>query len=82
MANEWMSALPSAWKPQDPNTQVQAAQFGANTALASAQAGGAAVAAEAANQDRIRKQALQDVMARSVISKTRGGKVVHEFDND
>lgn len=82
MANEWMSTLPSAWKPQDPNAQVQAAQSGANTAMASAQAGGAAVAAEAANQDRIRKQALQDVMARSVISKTRGGKVVHEFDND
>ena len=82
MANEWMSALPSAWKPQDPNTQVQAAQAGAQTAATQAVAAQTAVAAEDANQERIRKQALQDIFAKSVVTKIKGGKIVHEIDND
>lgn len=82
-ANSWQSALPSAWKPQDPNTQVMAGKLGAETAGAAASAAQTAVTTEAANQERIRKQALQDVMAKS-IKTTMGpnGKLIHVFDND
>lgn len=83
MANEWQSQLPSAWKPQNPNEQVQAAKTGAETIAATAQAGQTAVAAEAANQERIRKQALQDIMAQSIDTKIGpDGRARHEFNND
>ena len=53
MANEWQSLLPSAWKPQEPNTQVQAAKAGAETALAHAQTATQAVDAVAAASPRV-----------------------------
>lgn len=83
MANEWQSLLPSAWKPQDPNTQVQAAKAGAETALTHAQTATQAVDAVARNQERIRKQALQDVIAKSVRT-TLGpdGKLIKVIDQD
>lgn len=83
MANEWQSLLPSAWKPQDPNTQVQAAKAGAETALTNAQTATQAVDAVARNQERIRKQALQDVIAKSVRT-TMGpdGKLIKVIDQD
>lgn len=83
MANEWQSLLPSAWKPQEPNTQVQAAKAGAETALAHAQTATQAVDAAARNQERIRKQALQDVIAKSVRT-TLGpdGKLIKVIDQD
>ena len=83
MANEWQSMLPGAWKPQEPNAQVQAAKYGAETALTGAQTAVQAIDAVARNQDRIRKQALQDVMAKSVrTSMGPDGKLIKVIDQD
>ena len=83
MVNEWMSALPSAFRAQDPNTQVNAAKTGAETAAQGAAAALTAVQAADQNQARIRKQALQDVMAKGIRTKLGpDGKLIHVFDQD
>lgn len=82
MANEWQSLLPSAWKPQDPNTQVQAAKTGTDMALTQAQAGVQAVDAVARNQDRQRKLQVQEFLRgslRETIDPSTG-KIVKVFD--
>ena len=64
--NSWQSLLPSAFKAQDPNTQINAAKTGTDMALTQAQAGVQAVDAMARDQDRKRKLMVQEFLRGSL----------------
>lgn len=82
--NSWQSLLPSAFKAQDPNTQIQASRVGAENALTGAQTAVQAVDAMARNQDRLRKLSVQafvrDSMRTSIDPRT--GKLITIMDPD
>lgn len=83
MANEWMSALPSAFKPVNVNQDIFGGQSAGQRALSVQQAAGQAVTNAAANQERIRKQALQDAVSkawRTAIGPN--GKLIKVFDKE
>lgn len=65
-ANEWLSSMPSAWKPSDPNAQVAAVEASARTLLGTVQAAQSAISIADMLSARERDQAVRSAIVGSI----------------
>jgi len=97
MANEWQSALPSAWKPQDPQILTNAFQAGAQLPLIGAEAAAQNANAQSTQQETAARAGLQAAFAGGIKSvpvldpqtgapvmdpQTGAPMIKHQFDDD